>query len=57
LKVFTEEQDADASVALLLKIVDQDLAALFVKRVENPTDPWSGQMALPVENVLLRKRI
>lgn len=47
LKVFTEEQDADASVALLLKIIDQNLEALFVKRVENPTDPWSGQMALP----------
>jgi len=31
----------------LLKIVDQNLEVLFVKRVENPTDPWSGQMALP----------
>lgn len=31
----------------MLKIVDQNLKVLFVKRVENPTDPWSGQMALP----------
>jgi 8-oxo-dGTP pyrophosphatase MutT (NUDIX family) len=44
--VFTE-QGADAAVALLLKKVGQDLEALFVKRVERPTDPWSGQIALP----------
>ena len=43
----SEEQDADAAVALLLKPMDQALKVLFVKRVENPTDPWSGQMALP----------
>ncbi len=43
----SEEQDADAAVALLLKTVNQDFKVLFVKRVENPTDPWSGQMALP----------
>jgi 8-oxo-dGTP pyrophosphatase MutT (NUDIX family) len=27
--------------------VDQELKVFFVKRVENPADPWSGQMALP----------
>jgi len=43
----SEEQDADAAVALLLKPINQDFEVLFVKRVENPTDPWSGQMALP----------
>jgi len=43
----SEEQDADAAVALLLKTVNQDFKVLLVKRVENPTDPWSGQMALP----------
>lgn len=43
----SEEQDADAAVALLLKTVNQDFKVFFVKRVENPTDPWSGQMALP----------
>jgi 8-oxo-dGTP diphosphatase len=47
LKPVSEEQDAEASVALLLKPVDQDLKVLFVKRAENPADPWSGQMALP----------
>ena len=43
----SEGQDANAAVALLLKPVDQDLKVLFVKRVENPADPWSGQMAFP----------
>ncbi len=44
LKPASEKQDADAAVALLLKSVNQ---ILFVKRVENSADPWSGQMALP----------
>ncbi len=47
LKPLSEEQDANAAVALLLKPVDRDLKIFFVKRVENPDDPWSGQMALP----------
>ena len=47
LKPVSEGQDADAAVALLLKLLDQDLKVFFVKRVENPPDPWSGQMALP----------
>lgn len=47
LKPVSEGQDAKAAVALLLKPVDQDLKVLFVKRVVNPADPWSGQMALP----------
>ena len=47
LKPVSEGQDADAAVVLLLKPMDQDLEALFVKRVENPADPWSGQMAFP----------
>jgi len=47
LKTVSEGQDADAAVALLLKPMNQDLKILFVKRVENPDDPWSGQMALP----------
>lgn len=47
LKPVSERHDAEAAVALLLKIVDQDLRILFVKRVENPADPWSGQMGLP----------
>ena len=47
LKRVSEGQDADAAVALLLKPMGQDLKVLFVKRVENPADPWSGQMAFP----------
>ncbi|MFB0501125.1 MAG: CoA pyrophosphatase, partial [Candidatus Bathyarchaeia archaeon] len=47
LKPVSEGQDADAAVVLLLKRVDQDLKVLFVKRAENPADPWSGQMAFP----------
>jgi 8-oxo-dGTP diphosphatase len=47
LKPVSEEQDAVAAVALLLKTADKDLKVLFVKRAENPADPWSGQMALP----------
>jgi len=47
LKSVAEEEDADAAVALLLKPVDQSFKLLFVKRAENPADPWSGQMAFP----------
>jgi 8-oxo-dGTP pyrophosphatase MutT (NUDIX family) len=47
LQPFSDRGDADAAVALLLKIADQDLKILFVKRVENPKDPWSGHVALP----------
>lgn len=47
LKPAAEEEDADAAVALLLKPVNQTLKLLFVKRAENPADPWSGQMAFP----------
>jgi 8-oxo-dGTP pyrophosphatase MutT (NUDIX family) len=47
LKSVSEPQDAGAAVALLLKPVNNNVKALFVKRAENPADPWSGQMALP----------
>ncbi len=47
LKPVSEAQGADAAVALLLKLMDQVLKVFFVKRVENPSDPWSGQMAFP----------
>ena len=47
LKPVSEGQDAGAAVVLLLKPADKNLRILFVKRVENPADPWSGQMALP----------
>jgi 8-oxo-dGTP diphosphatase len=43
----TSSVDADAAVCLLLRVVDQALTVLLVRRAENPTDPWSGQIALP----------
>jgi len=47
LKPVFKEEEADAAVALLLKPTDQVLKVFLVKRVENPSDPWSGQMSLP----------
>ena len=47
LKPSSEKQDADAAVALMLKPTNQDFKILFVKRVENPADSWSGQVAFP----------
>jgi 8-oxo-dGTP diphosphatase len=47
LKPIRDEQGANAAVALLLKQSRGDFEVLLVKRVENPQDPWSGQMALP----------
>lgn len=47
LRPVTEEQNATAAVVILLTLVDDDIRILFVKRVENLQDPWSGQMALP----------
>jgi len=47
LETYHERQEANAAVALLLQIADQDFRALFVKRAENPADSWSGHMALP----------
>lgn len=47
LRSITDEQKANAAVALLLKCENHDLKVLFVKRVENLADPWSGQMAFP----------
>ncbi len=39
--------NAEAAVALLLKSMNRDFKILLVKRIENPSDPWSGQMAFP----------
>ena len=47
LKPISDEQGANAAVALLLKKKHGDFDVLFVKRVKKPSDPWSGQMALP----------
>ena len=37
----------EAAVAIILVPADDDLELLFIKRAEEPGDPWSGQMALP----------
>ena len=47
LKPVSDEQGGNAAVALLLKPNKGDFDLLLVKRVENPSDTWSGQMALP----------
>jgi 8-oxo-dGTP diphosphatase len=47
LKPISDEQGANAAVSLLLKPMRGDFDVLLVKRVENPLDTWSGQMALP----------
>jgi 8-oxo-dGTP diphosphatase len=47
LKPVSDEQEANAAVSLLLKPRLRDFDVLLVKRVENPSDTWSGQMALP----------
>jgi 8-oxo-dGTP pyrophosphatase MutT (NUDIX family) len=47
LKTVSDEQGTSAAVALLLKPKRNDFDLLLVKRVKNPSDPWSGQMALP----------
>jgi 8-oxo-dGTP diphosphatase len=47
LRAVSDEQDANASVALLLKLERGEPYVLFVRRVQNSRDPWSGQMALP----------
>jgi 8-oxo-dGTP diphosphatase len=47
LEPISDEQGANAAVALLLKPRRNDFDVLLVKRVKNPSDPWSGQMALP----------
>jgi 8-oxo-dGTP diphosphatase len=47
LRSVSEEQRANAAVAVLLKQEKEGFSILFVKRVESPSDPWSGQMAFP----------
>lgn len=42
-----ELADAGAAVAIILRIEGEELQVLLVKRVINPSDPWSGNMALP----------
>jgi 8-oxo-dGTP pyrophosphatase MutT (NUDIX family) len=47
LRSLSDEQGANAAVAVLLKQEKEGFSVFFVKRVENHADPWSGQMAFP----------
>ena len=47
LKSASDEQDANAAVALILKLEDGRPYVLFVRRIQDTSDPWSGQIALP----------
>jgi len=47
LRSVSDEQGANAAVAVLLRQDKGDFGVFFVKRVENVADPWSGQMAFP----------
>ncbi|MEM2910464.1 MAG: CoA pyrophosphatase [Nitrososphaerota archaeon] len=38
---------SSAAVTLILSLSNEDVEALFVKRKDDPQDPWSGQIALP----------
>jgi len=37
----------EAAVALVLREVENDLEALFIRRAEHEDDPWSGDLAFP----------
>jgi 8-oxo-dGTP pyrophosphatase MutT (NUDIX family) len=47
LRPLSDEQEANAAVAVILSLENSDFSILFVKRVENAADPWSGQIGLP----------
>jgi 8-oxo-dGTP pyrophosphatase MutT (NUDIX family) len=47
LRSLSDEQGANAAVAVLLKEDMEGFSVMFVKRVESAVDPWSGQMAFP----------
>lgn len=42
-----KESKMRAAVALVLREVDDDLEALFIRRAEHDGDPWSGDLAFP----------
>ncbi len=42
-----EERGKKAAVGVLLRVVNGVFEVLFIKRVEDKRDPWSGQVAFP----------
>jgi 8-oxo-dGTP pyrophosphatase MutT (NUDIX family) len=47
LKSKSENLDANAAVAVLLRATNKNFQVLFVKRAKKFSDPWSGQTAFP----------
>lgn len=43
----SKKVDAGAAVAIILRPSSRGLEVLLVKRAADPSDPWSGDMALP----------
>jgi 8-oxo-dGTP pyrophosphatase MutT (NUDIX family) len=46
-KALEKEDDAKAAVATILREGRRGAEALFIKRAERATDPWSGHIAFP----------
>ncbi len=46
-KAFEGEDDAKAAVATILREGARGAEALFIKRAEHASDPWSGHIAFP----------
>jgi 8-oxo-dGTP pyrophosphatase MutT (NUDIX family) len=40
-------ENSVACVSICLRSANDDVEVLFIKRSENPNDPWSGQIAFP----------
>lgn len=49
LEPFSEqlEKSVNATVAVILKVINSNLYLLVVKRATSPRDPWSGHFSLP----------
>ncbi len=41
------EPSRQAAVAIILREADPGIEVLFIRRADDPADPWSGQMAFP----------
>ena len=46
-RIDTKPAKMSASVAVVLREVESDLEALFIRRAEHDADPWSGHLAFP----------
>jgi 8-oxo-dGTP pyrophosphatase MutT (NUDIX family) len=46
-RLLSAPEAPSAAVAAVLRPAGDDVEALFIRRAENPHDPWSGHMAFP----------